>query len=253
MRHARSLPRAPGARVCAALLLASLVACSAGDSISAPNLDVAPPAHDPILFVHGWNANSTTWTTMIGRFKSDGWTDAELANWSYNTAQSNMTTAQMISVKVDSILAATGAAHVDIISHSMGALSARYYTKNLGGAAKVDAWVSLGGPNHGTTTAYLCGQASCVQMRPNSPFLNTLNSTDETPGAPRYATWWSSCDEVIIPQTSTPLSGATNNKTAACLRHAALHEDLTVYTQVRDWVHPTLMAMVSTGLPSDSR
>ena len=31
-----------------------------------------PPAHDPILFVHGWNASSTTWTTMVGRFKKDG-------------------------------------------------------------------------------------------------------------------------------------------------------------------------------------
>ncbi|PYP62991.1 MAG: hypothetical protein DMD26_15300 [Gemmatimonadetes bacterium] len=40
----------------------------------------------PVLFVHGWNANSTTWTTMVGRFKADGYTDAELVNWSYNSA-----------------------------------------------------------------------------------------------------------------------------------------------------------------------
>ena len=58
--------------------------------------------------------------------------------------------------RVNEIKAATGAAKVDIITHSMGGLSSRYYIKNLGGAANVDDWVSLAGPNHGTTWAYGC-------------------------------------------------------------------------------------------------
>src|SRR4051795_11362998 len=53
----------------------------------------AASAHDPILFVHGWNSNSSTWNTMISRFTADGWTTAELNNWSYNYNQSNATTA----------------------------------------------------------------------------------------------------------------------------------------------------------------
>jgi len=72
-------------------------------------------------------------------------------------------------------------------------------------------------------------------MRPKSSFLTALNRKDETPGAPRYATYWSPCDEVINPQTSTPLKGATNSQTA-CLRHSDLHQNATVYAQVRDWV-----------------
>ena len=127
---------------------------------------------------------------MVNRFKADGWTDAELVNWSYNYRQSNATTAAQIQQKVDSILTATGATKVDIITHSMGPLSARYYIRNLGGLGKVDALVSLGGANHGTSMA-LCFDASCVEMRPNSTFLTNLNSGDETPGSPRYATWWS--------------------------------------------------------------
>lgn len=137
---------------------------------------------------------------------------------------------------MDSILLATGATKVDVITHSMGGLSSRYYAKNLGGDARIDAWVSLGGPNHGTTTAYGCVQTSCVEMRPGSTFLKNLNATDETPGAPRYATWWSACDAVIEPDNSTPLAGATNTQTA-CLSHSALYSDATVYAQVRDWVH----------------
>lgn len=196
---------------------------------------IAPERH-PILFVHGWNSTGSVWGTMISRFKADGWTDAQMHSWSYNTSQSNATTAKLVAAKVDSILTATGATRVDVIAHSMGGLSSRYYAKNLGGDAKIDAWVSLGGPNHGTTSAYGCIQTSCLEMRPGSTFLNALNATDETPGAPRYATWWSACDMVIDPDNSVLLSGATNTQTA-CLDHSALMTDAIVYGQVRDLVH----------------
>jgi triacylglycerol lipase len=196
----------------------------------------AASAHDPILFVHGWNSSSSTWTTMISRFKTDGWTTAELNNWSYNYSQSNATTAQQIGTKVSQILAATGAAKVDLISHSMGGLSTRYYVKNLGGGPKVDDWVSLGGPNHGTNTASFCFSTACKEMRIGSSFLAQLNSGDETPDVGvNWMTWWSPCDEVINPDSSVALNGATNTQTA-CLSHSALHEDATVYAQVRDAV-----------------
>jgi triacylglycerol lipase len=201
---------------------------------------VAPPAatalvHDPILFVHGWNSSSSTWTTMIGRFQADGWASNELYNWQYDYKQSNATTASQISTKVNEILAATGATKVDIISHSMGGLSSRYYAKNLGGSAKIDEWVSLGGPNHGTDTANFCFDTSCKEMRIGSTFLTSLNATDETPGTPNYRTWWSACDSVINPDSSVSLVGAVNTQTA-CISHGDLHENATVYGQVRDFV-----------------
>jgi triacylglycerol lipase len=194
-------------------------------------------AADPILFVHGWNSSGSTWNTMISRFAADGWTSSQLNNWSYNTAQSNVTTASQVRSRVDSIIAATGAAKVDIVTHSMGGLSSRYYLKNLGGTAKVDEWVSLGGPNHGTDTANLCfWNTSCFEMRRGSSFLNALNSGDETPGVTRYRTWWSPCDEVINPDNSTPVSGAVANTQTACMTHSSLHQNATVYAQVRDFV-----------------
>ncbi|HEX8647628.1 MAG TPA: triacylglycerol lipase [Thermoleophilaceae bacterium] len=194
-----------------------------------------PVTHDPILFVHGWNSSGSVWNTMISRFQADGWTSSELNNWSYNTAQSNVTTAGQVRDKVDQILAATGAAKVDVISHSMGGLNSRYYVKNLGGDVKVDEWVSLGGPNHGTDTANFCFDTSCGEMRIGSSFLTALNSGDETPGAVNYRTFWSPCDEVINPDSSVALGGATNTQTA-CLSHSGLYGDATVYGQVRDFV-----------------
>jgi triacylglycerol lipase len=212
-------------------LLAAIIAAVAA---LAPAATAA--AVEPILFVHGWNSSGSTWNTMIGRFAADGWTAAQLNNWSYNTAQSNVTTAGQVNTKVDQIRAATGAPQVDIITHSMGGLSTRYYLKNLGGTAEVDEWVSLGGPNHGTTTANLCfWNTSCFEMRPNSTFLNALNSGDETPGTVIYGTWWSPCDEIINPDSSVSLVGATNTQTA-CMSHGDLHQNATVYGQVRDFV-----------------
>ena len=200
-------------------------------------LGVASPAaaNDPILFVHGWNSSASTWDTMVSRFSADGWTSAELNRWSYNTSQSNATTAQEVASRVSQIRAATGAAKVDVISHSMGGLSSRYYLKNLGGDASVDEWVSLGGPNHGTDTANFCWSTACSEMRIGSSFLQALNSGDETPGAVSYRTWWSPCDSVINPDSSVSLSGATNTKTA-CVAHTSLQNDATIYGQVRDFV-----------------
>jgi triacylglycerol lipase len=192
-------------------------------------------AQDPILFVHGYTESASVWNTMIGRFEKDGYAKASLSAYSYNTSQSNKIDAEEVKTKVEALLKNTGATKVDIIAHSMGSLNSRYYIKNLGGEAKVDDWVSLGGPNHGTEFANFCSSASCVEMRIGSTFLKELNATDETPGAVNYGTWWSPCDEIINPDSSVALSGASNHETA-CISHTALMNDETVYKSVREFV-----------------
>jgi len=193
--------------------------------------NAAATANQPILFVHGYDSNGSTWNTMVANFRSAGYTDAELFPVSYNARQGNAVTAQQMVGVVDRIRAQTGWATIDIVTHSMGGLSSRYYVKNLGGTSTVDEWVSLGGPNHGTKTARLCLDDSCQDMRPRSPFLTELNSGDETPGAVRYGTWGSPCDFVINPDSSVALTGATNT-TTACLGHSDLQNDSTVFAQV---------------------
>jgi triacylglycerol lipase len=195
-----------------------------------------PPVRTPIILVHGWNSRASTWSTMLSRFRADGWSDAELHAFSYDFSRSNAVTAGIIAAKVDSIRAKTGAAKVMLITHSMGSLSARYYLRNLGGDSKVAAMVSLAGVDHGTSTSYVCVQTSCMQMWPGSSFLSNLNSTDETWGTTYYATWRSPCDEVVNPRSSTILSGATNTETS-CLLHSQLKEDATVYAGVRAFIN----------------
>lgn len=214
-----------------------LMACVAATALAiATALPAAASAQDPILFVHGWSETSSLWTTMIGRFEKDGYPSSYLSAYTYNTSQSNKVDAEKeVASHVESLLKATGASKVDIVSHSMGSLNTRWYVKFDGGEAKVDDWVSLGGPNHGTETANLCFSTACTEMRVGSTFLKELNAGDETPGTVNYGTWWSPCDEIINPDESVILSGATNTKTA-CMSHTALTTDETVYKQVREFV-----------------
>jgi triacylglycerol lipase len=194
-------------------------------------------ALDPILFVHGWSGSASNWNTMIGRFEKDGYAKSQLRAYSYNTSQSNKTTAEtIVKSEVEKLKKETGASKVDIVAHSMGSLNSRWYIKFVaGGEANVDDWVSLGGPNHGTETANFCFSTACAEMRIGSTFLKELNAGDETPGTVNYGTWWSPCDEFINPDSSVPLSGATNTETA-CISHLSLLTDEAVYKQVREFI-----------------
>ncbi len=213
--------------------LATAAVCVAGAAIA----PASSLAQDPILFVHGWSESASLWNTMIARFEKDGYPKSYLSAYSYNTSQSNKVDAEKeVKTRVESLLKTTGATKVDIISHSMGSLNTRWYIKFLGGESKVDDWVSLGGPNHGTETANACAfQVSCQEMEVGSKFLSELNAGDETPGIVNYGTWWSPCDEIINPDESVILTGATNTKTA-CMSHTALTTDETVYKEVREFV-----------------
>lgn len=212
--------------------MAMLVPTSAQAKKPAPDPTTAA---QPIVFVHGWNGAAWNWDTMISRFEADGYSRASLFAWQYNTSQSNATTAEQLEDFIASVRQKTGAATVDVVTHSMGGLSSRYYLKNLGGQSYVDDWVSMGGPNHGTDTANLCFSAACADMRIGSPFLTALNSGDETPGAVSYGTFWSSCDTTINPDSSVSLSGARNTH-VGCVGHVALLSDLGTYRGVRDFV-----------------
>jgi triacylglycerol lipase len=222
----------------AALPVASAAAQSPGVSPPGANdFGCTPPAAhpEPVVLVHGTFADMTiSWNTISAVLVNDGYCVFAL-DYGDRGMGPIADSAQELATFVDSVLAATGAAKADVVGHSQGGMMPRYYVKNLGGDAKVDEWVSLGGPNHGTDTANFCFSTACSEMRIGSSFLAALNSGDETPGAVSYRTWWSPCDSVINPDSSVSLSGATNTKTA-CLSHGDLHENATVYAQVRDFV-----------------
>ena len=216
---------------------ASALAASLLLSLSLSPTPAQAATHNPVVFVHGLSSSASSWDDWAGYFEADGYTSAELDAWSYDWGQSNATTAQQLATEIRNVLARTGASKVDLVVHSMGALSARYYLKNLGGTSYVDDFVSTAGVNHGTSTASWCAwlYTSCAEMNTGSSFLSALNSGDETPGSVSYASYWSNCDDALTPDTTAILSGATNVE-VGCVSHTDMNNDHGVYEQVRDFI-----------------
>ncbi|MEV4340538.1 lipase [Streptomyces sp. NPDC049590] len=210
------------------LLLAvlSAVALAAFGTSGASAADAATSARTPVVFVHGFTGNATHWITAEAGFRADGYSDRELFAYEYNWTQSNAISAGGLAAYVRQVLATTGAHQVDIVNHSMGGLVSNWYVKKLGGQPYVRHLASIAGANHGTTAAGAClVNLSCVEMFPGSAFLAALNAGDETPGNTQYATWYSPCDGVILPFTSTPLAGAANHL-VPCQTHLGFLADI---------------------------
>jgi triacylglycerol esterase/lipase EstA (alpha/beta hydrolase family) len=125
------------------------------------------------------------------------------------------------------VLAATGAAKVDIVDHSQGGMMPRFYINFLGGVAKVDKLIALAPSNYGTTldgltalgqTLSLLGPVNsvlsttceaCVEQEVGSSFLNNLNAHPTVPNV-SYTVIETTGDEVVTPYTNAFLPAAAN-------------------------------------------
>lgn len=211
---------------------AALVAAAA--LVVAPASPANAATSTPVIFVHGFIGSASNWTTALSVFRAGGFT--RLYTYDYNWAGSNQISAAGLRDKVNQVKAQTGASKVAIVNHSMGGLVTRWYLEEMGGSANVSHVASIAGANHGTTYAGACLiNVSCIEMYPGSLFLLDLADGDETPGTARYATWYSACDGIIIPYTSTRLTGATNNN-VLCETHLGFLTNTGVLTQIRTFI-----------------
>ena len=97
--------------------------------------------------------------------------------------------AQEIAAFVDRVLAATRATQVDIVGHSLGGSTPRWYMKFLGGAPKVHTLVGIAPPNHGGSD------------------MDRVNAGGETLPGVNYTVIQTRYDEVVTPYTDAWLTG----------------------------------------------
>jgi hypothetical protein len=192
---------------------------------------------EPIVFLHGWNDDSSSMEQIAGRFEDDGFPGDRLFLFDYDDAASTVdVVVPQLEAYVADVLEQTGAPRVDIVAYSMGSLSSRWCIKFGSCADVVDDWVSLGGTNHGTLWADFCAPftpVGCGDMAQQGPVVTALNAGDPTPGTSvSWATYRSTCDAVIVPSESTILEGADNTTLAGCLGHGDLVTDAGVYALV---------------------
>jgi len=106
------------------------------------------------------------------------------------------------------LLQSSGAAKVDIVAYSMGALAARQFLQRQGGRSCVRRFISLAGPHHGTLMAYLRWNIGCRQMRPGSAWLRDLNADADLWGEVQAFSFWTPLDCMVLPATSSRLPRA---------------------------------------------
>lgn len=217
-------------------VLTFLAAMVVALAVFSPVPAASASTNTPVVFVHGYTGSASNWVTAMSVFRSAGWSSSNLFAYEYNSYGSNVTNARGLATYVDQVKARTGASKVAIVNHSMGGLVSQYYLKVLGGNTNVSHLASIAGANHGTTAAGACLVfVTCQQMYPGSAFILQISAGDETPGATKYATWYSPCDGVIIPYTSTRLDGATNNL-VACETHIGFLANTGVLGQIANYI-----------------
>jgi triacylglycerol esterase/lipase EstA (alpha/beta hydrolase family) len=184
----------------------------------------------PVILVHGTLANmDDNWQAASPLLADNGY-----CVYAFNYGGPSPTSlvqgigditasAAQLATFVDQVLAATGAAKVDLVGHSEGGMMPRYYLTFLGGAGKVSQFVAFAPDNYGTTfyglyaLIDLLGLSSaissfcpaCVQQGQGSAFLDNLNVTPTVPG-PHYTVVETKDDEGVTPYTNAFLPAAPN-------------------------------------------
>ena len=199
-------------RLAAAFALAALVAAVL------PGPAGATP--DPVLLVHGFTGSPTSFNTMLSRLQAAGRVAAAIDL----PSEDNIVNARAIR----DFAAARGWRRFDLVGHSMGGLSSRYFIKSLNWTATVDAYVSLGTPQYGIYSACLLPTTYGGQMCPSRSFIKSLNTGDDTPTATYYSTLFSTSDG-YVPSSSARLDGGACHVQFSGVSHSGLLTHSGVY------------------------
>ncbi|MFK3738790.1 esterase/lipase family protein [Massilia sp. TN1-12] len=172
-------------------------------------------AHPPVLLVHGYGCNAGYWAHLVPLLDAAGIShagvDLEPVGGDIDAYVPS------VDRRVRELLAATGAARVAIVGHSMGGLVARAYVR-AHGSGKVARIITLGTPHHGTALANLGPGINALQMRrgtgdeeaQGSDWLRALAASESPATRALITSIYTHHDNIVAPQTSSVLPGARN-------------------------------------------
>ncbi|MFG1791845.1 esterase/lipase family protein [Nocardia sp. NPDC049149] len=197
----------------------------------------------PVVLAHGTWGNQNDWDVLAPQLKAEGYcvfsvnygrdTTSALGalRGVYGTGDIRSSAGELAAF-VDRVLGATGAARVDLVGHSQGALMSRQYLRFNGGASKVGQLISLVGTNHGSGSALsavaerlppgsapvfdagltsIVGAAAAQQLA-GSDFVRSVNAGGDTDPGVDYTVIASTQDDASVPPEATFLAagpGAT--------------------------------------------
>ncbi|HWC84634.1 MAG TPA: alpha/beta fold hydrolase [Pseudonocardiaceae bacterium] len=252
--------------------LAEGVAQSASDPAAPPpgvNVSGCQPssAHPiPVVLVDGTFANMTDdWSGLGPVLANAGYCVYSTplgapSNSLIQTTGPAADSAQELASFVDSVLSETGAGQVDLVGHSQGGMLSEYYTKVLGGAAKVHTLVGLSPTTHGTTLdglgtlaqafpggSQIVGTAcpACADQLTGSTVIQTLDNGAIAQSGVNYTIIETRNETVVTPAGSSFINepGVTNewvqdSCASDTVDHASLPYDKTVQLLTENALDP---------------
>ncbi len=170
---------------------------------------VSATSQPPVLFLHGYGANSGVWAPMLRSLSARG--VANLFTIDLEPRFGSIDAhAQQVAALVTRLCSTTRSPKVILVAHSMGGLVARAYVERCGGTSRVAKVITIATPHHGSLLARFAPGANGAQMRPGSAWLDDLNREENTSHDVRYVSIYSAHDNMVVPYASAELGKARN-------------------------------------------
>ncbi|KAB2664450.1 MAG: alpha/beta fold hydrolase [Verrucomicrobia bacterium] len=199
-------------------LLSSLLA-TLDDSHGIPARPV--PGRNPVILVHGIHSDSRDMTRMAHALRREGW-EVYAPNLAPADGRVGLDRlASQLAVYTERTLAGR---RFDLVGFSMGGLVGRYYLQRLGGMERVDRFVTIASPHHGTVMANLNCGAGGRQMRRGSDFLRDLERDAERLCGVQFTSFYTPLDLIIIPAGSSEMPEASNIRICAATHPSLILE-----------------------------
>ncbi len=161
----------------------------------------------PVLLIHGYQCNRAAWWWLQARLARTG---LQVATLDLEPMFADIDSyVPQVAQNIEALCAATGAARIALVGHSMGGLVARAYLRRHG-VGRVAKLITLGSPHHGSELAHLAMGLNGAQMRPGSAWLAALNAPGAVPLPDDSVAIYSCHDNYVMPQDSARLEGASN-------------------------------------------
>jgi triacylglycerol lipase len=195
-------------------LLVTLCVMTAS-SLPAKNAAHVVAHPNPVLLVHGFQDDAKKMQAMARALRRDGWTVLTPTLSPSGCQVSNEVLAQQLSDFIETNVPRD--TRCDLVGFSMGGIVCRYYLQRLGGIARVDRFVAISAPEHGTWWASICPAEflrwpGVAQLRPGSAFLRDLNSDAQVLDRIRFTTMWTPLDLMILPAASSRMPVGSETK-----------------------------------------
>ncbi|WP_066424051.1 triacylglycerol lipase [Anabaena sp. 4-3] len=156
-----------------------------------------------VVLVHGITDTEAVFNQMAISLAQQGWPVYSL-NLVPNRGEVGL---DVLAQQLADYIAKTFApeAPLDIVGFSMGGIVSRYYIQRLGGINRVQRFITISSPHHGTVVAYASQNPGCMQMRPNSEFLRELNQDAMMLQQLNFTSIWTPYDLMIVPTNSSKM------------------------------------------------